>query len=64
MRRASFRTYHNLRVTFRMWCQIATCCGDQKGFCALVRKPKPIWVELGAKAGLGLDLLAASYEKV
>lgn len=63
MRRASLRARCSLPVTFRMQCQITACHGDQKGFCALVGKPEHIWVQLWAKAGLGLGLLAASYEK-
>lgn len=63
MRRASLRAHCSLLVTFRMQCQVGACCGDQKGFCALLGKPEHIWVQLRAKAGLGLALLAAPYEK-
>lgn len=63
MRRASLRAHCSLPVTFRMQCQIAACCGNQKGFCALIGKPEHVCVQLWAKAGLGLDSLDASYEK-
>lgn len=61
MRRASLRAQGNPPVMFRT--QIAACWGDQHSFRALVEKPQRVWVQLWAKAGLGLDLLAASHEK-
>lgn len=61
MRSASLRVHRNLPATFRTRCQIAACCGGQKSFCANMREH--IWLQLWAKTGLGLDLLAALYEK-